>query len=115
MIGNFEILEHETSLAKSAMLSRHAVFEDFVPGCIAIFCPRQGSRLVYEAVNIGCPDYILTDQCLQEFKALTERRIPIIATIVLITPVVAGKSNPYGYPEGHKFFDVIAQRTETKR
>lgn len=95
--------------------SRTAVIEDFCAGVTAVFCYRPDLKgTVYEAVNDQCPLYFLTEQCVTELKSRTEKKLPVIATIVLITACEAPKSNPYSLPEGATYFEVIAQQLDPR-
>jgi len=119
-IERFAKLEQDTkevvmSLTNSVLSARTVVIDNFSPESTAVFVHRSDLRgLVYEAVNDSCPNYFLAEQCVSELKSLTNKRLPVIATIIMITPCRAPKSNPFNLPEGTQYYEVLARQIDPK-
>ncbi|KAF2077314.1 hypothetical protein CYY_001380 [Polysphondylium violaceum] len=102
-ISQLESTQVEMFLSKEKEVS--ASLSNFTSGSTALFCKNHND--VYEAVNIGCPNYFLSRDSFEIFKNEMTKGIPILGIIFEInSEKISSPSDSYGVPPGTRIHEV---------
>eukprot|EP01132_Coremiostelium_polycephalum_P006199 gene6199-7721_t len=101
---NIDILYKENQINENALLS------NFQHSRIAVFLPNKQKH--YEALNINCPNYYLSPECVDFFIDQIKNNEPVIGIIFEIKTKTAGLKESFGLNAGTEFHEVLIGRID---